>query len=137
LRFQKTSEYAIRVLVFLANNRDELYSANQLHKILKIPYKYLGRLMHTLTKAGFLEVIMGKQGGYKINNQRSPIYLYEIIGVIEGLDSYNRCVLGFEECSDDNPCNLNKYWIKQQEGLKEMIYNINLQDLEGGLNIKY
>ena len=137
MRFQKTSEYAIRVMVFLANNRAEQYSANRLHKILKIPYKYLGRLMHTLAQAGFLEVIMGNKGGYKINDQRPPIYLYEIIGVIEGLDSYNRCVLGFDECSDENPCTLHKYWTKQQESLKDMIYNINLQDLEGGLNIKY
>jgi Rrf2 family protein len=137
LRFQKTSEYAIRVMVFLVNNRDELYSTNRLHKILKIPYKYLGRLMHTLTKAGFLEVVRGKQGGYKINDKRPPIYLYEIIGVIEGLDSYDRCVLGFEECSDENPCTLHKHWAKQRDSLKEMIYNINLKDLEGGLNIKY
>ena len=137
MRFQKTTEYAIRVMVFLTNNPDAWYSANRLHKILDIPYKYLGRLMHTLTKAGLLEVSMGKQGGYRINTDRATIYLYEIIGAIEGLDSYNRCVLGFAECSEENPCPLHQHWLKQQEGLKEMVYNISLKDLEGGLNIRY
>lgn len=136
MRFQKTTEYAIRVMVYLANHQDEWYSTNRLHQILTIPYKYLGRLMHTLTKAGFLEVEMGKQGGYRMNKKRQNIYLYEIIGAIEGLDSYNRCVLGFPECSDDNPCPLHKFWLKHQEGLKDMVYNIRLEDLESGINIK-
>jgi Rrf2 family protein len=137
LRFQKTTEYAIRVMVYLANNQEEWYSTNKLHQMLDIPYKYLGRLMHTLTQAGFLEVAMGKDGGYRINKDRYPIFLYEIVGVIEGLDSFNRCILGFPECSDENPCSLHKYWLQHQPGLKDMIYNVNLKDLEDTMNIKY
>jgi Rrf2 family protein len=137
MRFQKTTEYAIRVMVFLANNRQTLYSTNRLHRILNIPYKYLGRLMHTLTRVGLLEVEMGKNGGYRINRQRKEIYLYQIIGAIEGLESYSRCVLGFSECSDENPCPLHAHWLAQREYLKKMVYNLSLKDLEGGLNIKY
>ena len=137
MRFQKTTEYAIRVMVYLVNNQEGWYSTNRLHKILNIPYKYLGRLMRTLTTAGFLEVEMGKQGGYRINKQRSDIYLYEIVGVVEGLESYTRCVLGFPECSDENPCPLHKSWLKHQEGLKELVYNVRLSDLESGLKIRH
>jgi Rrf2 family protein len=137
LRFQKTTEYAIRVMVFLSNNKNDLYSTNRLHQILNIPYKYLGRLMHTLTKAGFLEVTMGKQGGYRIRQDRATIYLHEIVDAIEGLENYNRCVLGFPECADENPCPLHQFWLKQQEGLKKMVYKVSLKDLERGLNIKF
>lgn len=137
LRFQKTTEYALRVMVFLWNHQGELYSVNRLHKILNIPYKYLGRVMHTLTGAGFLEVQQGKMGGYQINSQKSQIYLYEIIGAIEGLDSYERCVLGFPECSDENPCTLHKIWSNHQQGLKDMVYNVCLTDLGAEYNLKY
>jgi len=137
MRFQKTTEYAIRVMVYLAHYQDEWYSVNRLHQILDIPYKYLGRLMHTLSKAGLLEVTQGKQGGYRINRQKSSIYLYEIVGAIEGLDSYQRCVLGFSECSEENPCPLHHFWLAHQEGLKEMVYNLTLDDLKSGLNIHF
>lgn len=137
MRFQKTTEYAIRVMVYLANHKGERFSVNRLHNILMIPYKYLGRLMHKLNRAGFVEVLQGKQGGYRLNVNRSPIYLYEIIGVVEGLENYNRCILGFEECSDKNPCTLHKYWLKQQNSIRDMIYNISLNDLEGTLNVRY
>ena len=137
MRFQKTTEYALRVMVYLWNHQGELYSVNRLHKILNIPYKYLGRLMHTLTGAGFLEVQQGKMGGYQINPEKSQIYLYEIIGAIEGLDSYERCVLGFPECSDENPCTLHKIWSNHQPGLKDMVYNVCLTDLSSSSDIKF
>ncbi|MBN2425988.1 MAG: Rrf2 family transcriptional regulator [Calditrichaceae bacterium] len=137
MRFQKTTEYAIRVMVFLANNQNEWLSVNHLHQVLNIPYKYLGRLMHTLTKAGLLEVNMGKHGGYKIHPDKQNIFLYQIIDVTEGLESYDRCILGFPECSDENPCPLHKYWISLQKSLKEMIYSVSLGDLKGLINVKY
>ena len=86
--------------------------------------------MHTLTQAEFVTVSHGKQGGYRINIARQPIYLYQIIGLVEGLENYDRCVLGFEECSDDNPCPMHKKWLGFRGDLREMIYNTTLDDLE-------
>ena len=137
MRFQKTTEYALRVMVYLWNHQGELYSVNRLHKILNIPYKYLGRLMHTLTGAGFLEVQQGKMGGYQINPIKSQIFLYEIIGAIEGLENYERCVLGFPECSTENPCSLHAIWSQHQQNLKDMVYNVCLTDLSSSGDIKF
>lgn len=130
MRFQKTTEYAIRVMVFLAASQHEVYSVNRLHRELNIPYKYLGRLMHKLTQAEFVTVTHGKQGGYRINSYRQPIYLYQIIGLVEGLENYDRCVLGFDACSDDNPCPMHQIWLDFRNDLRDMIYNTTLEDLE-------
>lgn len=137
MRFQKTTEYAIRVMVYLANHQEELYSVNQLHQILHIPYKYLGRLMNTLSRAGLVEVVQGKYGGYRLNPDRQNVYLYEIIGVVEGLENYERCVLGFENCADENPCPLHQFWLQHREGIKNLIYNTQLLDLEKQNNMKF
>ena len=93
--------------------------------------------MHTLAEAGFLSVTQGKMGGYKINPQKSQIYLYEIIGAIEGLDNYERCILGFPECSNENPCSLHHIWLEHQQNLKDMVYNVSLNDLSKIENMKY
>lgn len=137
MRFQKTTEYAIRVMVYLADHKDERYSVNRLHRILKIPYKYLGRLMHKLSGAGLVNVTQGKQGGYRIIQNLSKIYLSEIVNVVEGLDDYDRCVLGFPECSSENPCSLHQIWLERQESIKKMIYDTTLADLQGKCSKKY
>lgn len=49
--FQKTSECAIRIFIYLGINKNEYVLVNQLHKTLELPYKYIGRLMSRLAKA--------------------------------------------------------------------------------------
>ncbi len=129
MKFSRTSEYAIRVMVYLADHRDSLYSVAHLHQKLKVPSKYLGRLMSNLATAGLVESVQGKQGGFRICNTCEPIFLYQIIEVVEGLSDYDRCVLGFEACSDEHPCSLHEYWLPHLTGIKQMLYTVNLQDL--------
>ena len=129
MRFAKTTEYAIRVMIFLSNNRKDVYSVNHLHKILNIPYKYLGKLMTKLATVGFVQVVQGNKGGYQLNQNRSPIYLYEIIGIVEGLKDYDRCILGFDTCSDKAPCPMHTRWKIHKEGINQMIQDVSLEDL--------
>ena len=130
MRFQKTTEYAIRVLVYLAKHPGERFSTHKLHQELEIPYKYLGRLMSKLATTGFVEVQQGSLGGYQIQRNLNTIYLYQIAETIEGLEDFDRCILGFPECSEDHPCSLHDHWVSRRENIKDMLYNTTLADLE-------
>ncbi len=133
MHFRKTTEYAIRVMVFLAENAGKRFSVSALNKTLDIPYKYLGRLMNQLAQKGLLEVTQGKYGGYLVNADRlSEIYLYQIVDAVEGLQDYDRCILGFPQCSDENPCALHHLWMEQREAIKNMLYSNSLADLLKG-----
>ncbi len=137
MRFSKTTEYAIRVMVYLAKHTEQRYSVNELHRTLGIPYKYLGRLMNRLSSANLAEVVQGKQGGYRIIQNLANIYLYQIVGVVEGLDDYQRCLLGFEECSDAHPCSLHQFWGEERERIKVMLFNTTLADLKMDTNVRF
>jgi Rrf2 family protein len=130
MRFQKTTEYAIQVMVHLARHQEDRLSARTLSETLNIPYKYLGRLMSKLADAGLVDSEQGKLGGYRITRPLENIYLYQIADLVEGLEDYQRCILGFDDCSDDNPCALHERWIDRREELKAMLYSTTLADLE-------
>jgi len=132
MRFQKTTEHAIRVMVFLAKHREERYSARALHEALDIPYKYLGRLMSKLADARLVDVEQGSLGGYQITKSLDHIFLYQIADLVEGLEDYERCILGFQECSDEHPCSLHSEWVPRRENIKSMLYETSLADLENG-----
>jgi Rrf2 family transcriptional regulator, iron-sulfur cluster assembly transcription factor len=131
MRFQRTTEHAIRAMTYLAKNPGIRFSARALHEALKIPYKYLGRLMSKLAEAKLVESEQGTQGGYMISRDLSSIYLYQITEVVEGLEDHTRCILGFEECSNEHPCCLHDRWSERRESIKSMLYQTTLQDLEG------
>lgn len=129
MQLYKTSEYAIRVLVYMAAQDREIFSVMRLHRELQLPYKYLGRLMRHLAKSKLLRSSRGKMGGYRFARPCTEIYLAEIIEAVEGMESYDRCLLGFPSCSDDNPCPLHHLWGKHRDGFKEALRTTSLADL--------
>jgi Rrf2 family protein len=129
MRFSKTSEYAIRVLVTMVQEGPGPYSTYRLHKSLNIPYKYLGRLMKRLADAGFLDSVRGKAGGYHLRGDTTQIYLYQVVAAVEGLDDFDRCILGLPNCSDENPCSLHHQWGPHRDAIQTMLQSVSLAEL--------
>jgi Rrf2 family iron-sulfur cluster assembly transcriptional regulator len=129
LRLFKSSEYAIRCLVFLTTQGQELCSTRTMATTLDIPYKFLGRLLGRLSAAQLVEAVQGKNGGYRINRPLEEIHLADIIDVVEGLESYDRCILGFETCDDKNPCPLHPQWSEHKQGIQDMMRTVTLAEM--------
>ncbi len=129
MRLSTTSEYAIRSLVYMASCSPEPCSVKHLSEKLNIPYKYLGRLMAKLGNTGLIRSIRGKNGGYTIDRPLSSIRLLDIVQIVDGLDDFDRCLLGFPECNDDDPCPIHDFWKGHRKGITEMITNVSLADM--------
>ena len=125
----KTTEYAVRVLTYMASHDKGLYSANYLHKKLNIPYKYLTRLMTDLSKRDCIESVKGRDGGFRLVKNIKEITLANIIEAVEGMDSFNACILGFHECSSENPCAMHYVWEQNKKNFIKTLENTSLYDL--------
>jgi len=110
MKLSNTSEYSIRILSFMAKKPEQKYSAVNLVDKLKISDKYLRKLMLYLTKTGFVYSKQGRVGGYYLAKPTDSVFISDIIDAVEGLDKYMGCVMGFDECSDENPCALHNKW---------------------------
>ena len=129
MRFQKSTEYAIRCLVYMVSQDETPFSVKRLSRDLQLPYKYLGRLMSSLAAAQIVSATRGKNGGYRLARKPEEIRLYDIVRVVEGEDDVHRCVLGFDECSDAHPCALHSRWKEVREVLLNMERSVTLRDL--------
>jgi Rrf2 family protein len=131
MRLFKSSEYAIRCLVYMAGDADALCSVKRLSDELQIPYKFLGRLMAQLGNAGVVEAVRGKNGGYRIAKPLDEVRVADIVDLVEGLESYDRCILGFDTCDDNNPCAMHKFWTGHKEGIVTMMHEVTLAEMVG------
>jgi len=125
----KTTEYAVRVLAYMAREEGRLLSAKYLHEQLNIPYKYLTRLMTDLAKSGYLTSVKGRDGGFRIIKDLKKITLASIVETVEGMDSFNACILGFHECSSENPCAMHFVWEENKKRLLDTLKTTSLNDL--------
>ncbi len=125
----KTTEYAIRILVYMQLKDQEYYSVSSLHNALKLPYKYITKLMTSLAKEGLVKTQMGRSGGYYLAHPANQIYLKDIIQATHDFKRLNECVLGHQECSEENPCSLHSNWAPIKSAIETMINELTLEKL--------
>lgn len=130
MKLTNTSEYALRILTFMARNPEGLFSAKSLVEKLNISDKYLRRLMTDLAKAGFIYSIQGRDGGYRFAKMPNEIFLSEVIDAVEGMKKYTGCVLGFEKCSDENPCAMHNSWVSVRAEFVKMFTTKTISELD-------
>ncbi len=137
MKLSKTSEYAIRILSFMARDAAKSYSAKFLVENLNISDKYLRRLMTDLSKAGLIYSTQGRNGGYSFAQSTEKITVAKIIDTVEGIDKYTGCIMGFDECSDENPCVMHLVWVKTRNTLLKTFETTTLAKLAKIKTIKH
>jgi Rrf2 family protein len=113
----------------MAVENKSLYTAMELIHRLKISDKYLRRILTQLAKAGLINSFQGRNGGYSFAKPVREIYLIDIINAVENFDRYMGCVLGFDECSDANPCAIHKQWAGIRDQIYQMFKDTSLDEI--------
>lgn len=129
MNFSKTTAYALKILSYMAGHESEMVSAKYLHEELAIPYQYLRQILLSLTDKGFIKSTHGRTGGYTLRKKSSSISIASIIDSIEGLNAFNKCLIGFEPCPFNKPCAFHAYWEKQRKELLRLLKSKTLADL--------
>ena len=85
MKITKKGEYALKALLALAFVYGErTINLRQISKQEKISYKFLEQIMILLKKAGFVQSIQGKYGGYSLSRSPKEITLGQVIRTVEG-----------------------------------------------------
>jgi Rrf2 family protein len=137
MKLSKTSEYAIRILSFMARDPEKKYAAKYLVEQLHISDKYLRRILTKLSKEGLIISKQGREGGYIFNKKIQEIFLSDIIDASEGIEKYLGCVLGFEKCSDEQPCAFHAKWVSVRQNIVANLNSTSLADINFSENIRY
>ena len=84
MRLTTFSDYTLRVLMFLALNRDRLATIPEIAAAYDISGNHLMKVVHQLARAGVIESIRGKGGGIRLAHEPQDIRLGQIIRASEG-----------------------------------------------------
>jgi Rrf2 family transcriptional regulator, iron-sulfur cluster assembly transcription factor len=132
LLFSRQCEYALQAMVYLAKKpAGTTISIKELSGRLEIPYHYLGKILQSLTHRGMLTSNKGRNGGFALSTPIERITLTDIIGAIDGSSVKHDCIMGFKECSEENPCALHNDWVHLRTGLFHLLDQKSLQQVAG------
>ena len=123
--------YALRVMVCLAlHGGDEFIPLKQIAEDEGISQKYLESIMTVLSKAGFVDAVHGKGGGYRLNRSPDEYTVGSILKLTEGGLSAVSCTSqGAAACSRTECCQAKPMWDKLDKMIDEFFEGITLEDL--------
>jgi len=132
MQLSNTSQYAIRMLAYMADKKDSsLINATELAEVLQIPYKFLTKIMTELVKADFITSIRGREGGYTLSREASNIKVDDILKVFHDSIQDEQCVLGIGFCNGMCKCALHDQWMEPKNLLQKMFRESSLEDISG------
>lgn len=132
MQLSKTSQYAIRILAYMADKKDsQLIIATDLAETLSIPYKFLTKIMTELVKVDLVISIRGREGGYKLKKKTSEIMVNDILDIFNDSIKDDQCVLGIGFCNGLCKCALHDEWIEPKILLQKMFKESSLEDIAG------
>jgi Rrf2 family protein len=125
----RSSEYAIRALTYLAQNRDGFRLAKDMADALGIPAPFLGKVLQPLVSRGVLHSQRGRNGGFKLALPPEEISLFHVVDSQESLGRARQCFLGQAECTDERACPLHDYWKNASSTFTSRMADTTLADL--------
>ena len=130
MRLTTFSDYTLRVLMFLAVERDRLATILEIAAAYGISENHLMKVVHQLARAGVIASVRGKGGGIRLLKEPAAIRLGEIVRASEGNGAIVEC-LGEEHgsCRIVQPCRLAPILVKAFDALYATLDEYTLADL--------
>ena len=123
--------YALRVMVsFAQRGTDEYVPLKEIAEAEEISQKYLETIMTTLSKAGFVDAVHGKGGGYRLNRKPEEYTIGSILKLTEGSLAAVSCTSqGAAACSRTECCQAKPMWDKLDKMIDDFFEGITIGDL--------
>lgn len=123
--------YALRVMVELAcHSREEYVPLRTIAQQQGISEKYLESILTVLSKAGAIDGLRGKGGGYRLNREAKDYSVGEILRLAEGTLAPISCLdCTPNKCERAASCRTLPMWEKLNTLICNYLYSVSLADL--------
>ncbi|HLF15126.1 MAG TPA: Rrf2 family transcriptional regulator [Bacteroidota bacterium] len=137
LIFSRSCQYALQAVIYLSREREgAAVHVREISDALNIPHHFLGKILQILNRNGIVQSTKGANGGFRLGKPAADIRVLDIARSIDGASSIDRCVLGFPECDEHQPCPMHDAWKASKAGILRMLSETTVDELTGKMNAR-
>ena len=122
MRITKAGEYAVRCVLFMSGcEKNKIISRKEISRKMDIPEQFLGKIAQQLARSGFIEIVQGARGGYRLLITPEKISLLDVVESVTGEIFLNDCIMNPDSCRKSSSCSVNSIWEKARDQLRETL----------------
>lgn len=122
--------YALRVMLDLAQQpAGEYISLKSISQRQAVSMKYMEAIVATLNKAGMVESLRGKKGGYRLTRSADKYTIGEILKLTEGSLAPVTCLECENPCQRAESCITRPMWLELDKLIDDYLESKTLADL--------
>lgn len=91
--FSQTVEYALRAVVFLADQAPAPRTTDQIALATRVPKAYLSKVLQGLAKNGVVKTQRGVGGGITLHKTPAELTILEVVNAVEPIQRIKTCPL--------------------------------------------
>lgn len=130
LRINRETDYAIRVILALANYPPgDLISSAVIQEEMKLPKALSLQIISKLSHLNLIHSFPGRNGGIQLARLPEEITLYEIVKGMEGEILMSECLEEEHHCELSPDCPVQGYWVKLQDLVTRELQSANFKFL--------
>ncbi|WP_372834181.1 Rrf2 family transcriptional regulator [Pontibacterium sp.] len=127
MQLSRFTDYTLRVLFFTAVNNDRLTTLAEIAGFYEISIEHLRKVVHALSKSGYLQTFRGKNGGIRLAKDPEDINLGEVIAQSEGIAPLVDCM--GQDCKLTGFCSLQSVFKEAQEAFMNTLRKYTLAQM--------
>jgi len=129
MKLSRTTDFAMRVLMYLARRPQDSFTTNFLADELDIPYNNLTKIIQSLVKAGVVVARKGKNGGITLGKPPEDIRLKTVIHTFDGPTQLSECLVDAKFCSQVGCCKLQTVFHDIQTKIDQLFNDVTIASL--------
>lgn len=122
MRLTRQGEYAVRCILYLSARKiGKVVSRREIAAAMEIPEMFLGKIAQELARFGFIEIVQGAKGGYRLLMAPDKITLLDVVESAIGEIFLNDCVMNPASCRRSPFCSIHMVWEKARKQLRDTL----------------
>lgn len=125
----RQTDYAMRCVLYLARDEDQVSSVSEISRTMHIPKTFLAKIFQKLGRAGLVTSVRGGNGGFRLAKRPEEISLLDIMNVFQGPAAINDCAVEGGKCRLSKSCPVHPVWIEIREEVNRKLREKTIADL--------
>lgn len=136
MTFSKGCEYAIKAVLYICihSENGEKLSTREIANDINSPEPFTAKILQSLVQKGIISSSKGPGGGFYIKPESKPIYIMDIVKIIDGKHAFERCGLGLKNCDPEHPCPIHKELNSYSTRLKNLLEKKTIQEFADSIS---